>query len=219
MSLPSAQQLRRGPARLRPFAPVLHLHRANQAVAHACTTQPRVSPHNVVNHSSLRSDHSGPRTLLVLNLPLDECIDNTHSHHMKKKEKINNETKQAPQVIKSPDTRQKQDHLRAKLVPTPHRGGKKGSTPSVHKEQNHQSNDPKELPLNTCKLPLNICKLPKTGCTQQRASLLTPVRPVSTPVRPVTILCTLHTGQTGVHTGWTGDKRKIPTSQIASQTV
>ena len=66
MSLPLAQQLRRGSARLRPFAPVLHLHRANQAVAHACTTQPRVSPHNVVNHSSLRSDHTGPRTLLVL---------------------------------------------------------------------------------------------------------------------------------------------------------
>ena len=51
-----------------------------------------------------------------------------------------------------PNTRQKQDHLRAKLVPTPHRGGKKGSTPSVHKEQNHQGNKPKELPLNTCKL-------------------------------------------------------------------
>ena len=66
LSLPYAQQLRRGPARLRPFVPVPHLHRANQAVAHACNTRPRVSSHNVVNHSSLRSDHSGPRTLLVL---------------------------------------------------------------------------------------------------------------------------------------------------------
>ena len=101
LSLPSAQQPRRGLARLRPFTPVLHLHRANQAAAHTCNTPPRVSPHNVVNHSSLRSDHSGPRTLLVLNLPLDECIDNTHSHHMKNKRKINNQTTQAPQVIRN----------------------------------------------------------------------------------------------------------------------
>jgi hypothetical protein len=41
-------------------------------------TEPRVSPTPVVNHSSLRSGHpAATRTLLVLNLPLDECIDNT----------------------------------------------------------------------------------------------------------------------------------------------
>jgi hypothetical protein len=41
-------------------------------------TKPRVSPTLVVNHSSLRSGHpSTTGTLLVLNLPLDECIDNT----------------------------------------------------------------------------------------------------------------------------------------------
>jgi hypothetical protein len=45
----------------------LHLH-----------TEPRVSPTPAVNHSSLRSGHpSTTRTLLVLNLPLDECIDKT----------------------------------------------------------------------------------------------------------------------------------------------
>ena len=40
-----------------PFALVLHLHHANQAATCTCNTRPRVSPHNVVNHSSLRSDH------------------------------------------------------------------------------------------------------------------------------------------------------------------
>jgi hypothetical protein len=51
----------------------------NQAATCTYNTRPRVSPHHVVNHSSQ------PRVTIhrcsdapVLNLPLDECIDNTH---------------------------------------------------------------------------------------------------------------------------------------------
>jgi hypothetical protein len=45
------------PHKYRPFALVLHLHRRNQTATCTCNTGLRVSPRNVVNHSSLRSDH------------------------------------------------------------------------------------------------------------------------------------------------------------------
>jgi hypothetical protein len=51
----------------------------NQAATCTCSTWPRVSPHHVVNHSS-QPGATIHRSLdaLVLSLPLDECIDNTH---------------------------------------------------------------------------------------------------------------------------------------------
>jgi hypothetical protein len=56
-------------------------------------TEPRVSPTPVVNHSSLRSGHpSTTGTPLVLNLPLDECIDNTQ-REMKFRERKKEERK------------------------------------------------------------------------------------------------------------------------------
>jgi hypothetical protein len=61
-----------------PFAPVLHRQQHELGRSLHLRTEPRVSPTPIVNHSSLRSGHpSTTGTLLVLNLPLDECIDNT----------------------------------------------------------------------------------------------------------------------------------------------
>jgi hypothetical protein len=51
----------------------------SQAATCTCNTWPRISPHNIVNHSlHQEATIPGPRTTMVLNLPLDECIDNTH---------------------------------------------------------------------------------------------------------------------------------------------
>jgi hypothetical protein len=62
----------------RPFAPILHLQQHELGCSLHLRTEPRVSPTPVVHHSSLRSGHpSTTGTLLVFNLHLDECIDNT----------------------------------------------------------------------------------------------------------------------------------------------
>jgi hypothetical protein len=54
---PTCLSTHRRPHRHRPFALVLHLHHVNQAATYTCNTQSRVSPHHVVNHLSIRSDH------------------------------------------------------------------------------------------------------------------------------------------------------------------
>jgi hypothetical protein len=59
--------------------PLFTCTKANQAATCTCNTQPSVSPHHVVNHSSqpgatIHRSSDAP----VLNLALDECIDNTH---------------------------------------------------------------------------------------------------------------------------------------------
>jgi hypothetical protein len=52
---------------------------ANQAATYTCNTRPRVIPHHVVNNSSQPGAIiHWSSDALVLNLPLDECIDNTH---------------------------------------------------------------------------------------------------------------------------------------------
>jgi hypothetical protein len=52
---------------------------AYQAGTCTCYTRPRVSPHHVVNRSSqLGATIHRSLDALVLNLPLDECTDNTH---------------------------------------------------------------------------------------------------------------------------------------------
>jgi hypothetical protein len=59
--------------------PLFTCTNTNQAATCTCNTRPRVSPHHVVNHSSqLGATIYRSSNALVLNLPLDECIDNTH---------------------------------------------------------------------------------------------------------------------------------------------
>jgi hypothetical protein len=59
--------------------PLFTCTNAHQAATCTCNTWPRVSPHHVVNHSSQpgATIHRSSDTP-VLNLPLDECIENTH---------------------------------------------------------------------------------------------------------------------------------------------
>jgi hypothetical protein len=59
--------------------PLFTCTKANQVITCTCNTQPRVRLHHVVNHSSqpgatIHRSSDAP----FLNLPLDECIDNTH---------------------------------------------------------------------------------------------------------------------------------------------
>jgi hypothetical protein len=46
-----------------------------------------------ITHHTRKRPSSGPRTTQVLNLPLDECIDNTHVLVTKEKRKIKEMTK------------------------------------------------------------------------------------------------------------------------------
>jgi hypothetical protein len=59
--------------------PLFTCTNANQAATCTRNTRPRGSPHHVVNHSSQpgATIHRSSDTP-VLNLPLDECIENTH---------------------------------------------------------------------------------------------------------------------------------------------
>jgi hypothetical protein len=51
----------------------------SQVATCTCNTRPRVSPHHIVNHSSQsRATIHRYTDAPILNLPLDECIDNTH---------------------------------------------------------------------------------------------------------------------------------------------
>jgi hypothetical protein len=68
--------------------PLFTCTNANQAATCICNTQPRVSPHHFVNHLSqpgatIHRSSDAP----VLNLPLDECIDNTQVTNSEKREK------------------------------------------------------------------------------------------------------------------------------------
>jgi hypothetical protein len=59
--------------------PLFTCTNANQVATYTCNTRLRVSPHHVVNHSSqLGATIHRSLDAPVLNLPLDECIDNTH---------------------------------------------------------------------------------------------------------------------------------------------
>jgi hypothetical protein len=49
---------------------------------------------------------------MVLNLPLDECIDNTHIKKQGRKEKKRNEQKETPTSDRKPNKGKEQDHLK-----------------------------------------------------------------------------------------------------------
>jgi hypothetical protein len=49
---------------------------------------------------------------MVLNLPLDECIDNTHKSDKREKKKKRNERKETPTSDRKPNKGKEQDHLK-----------------------------------------------------------------------------------------------------------
>jgi hypothetical protein len=71
--------LLRVPARHRPFVPTLHLHQRKSSRNLHLQYSAKINPHHVVNHSSqLGATIHRSSDAVVLNLPHDECIDNTH---------------------------------------------------------------------------------------------------------------------------------------------
>jgi hypothetical protein len=126
---------------------------ANQAATCTYNTRLRVSPHHIVNHSSqpgatIHRSSDAP----VLNLPLDECIDNTQVINSEKregketKEKLNQVIKSQTKANKrsleleksqSPKARATARHNRDKMLQTWRllKVRQKGSTPST-KEHN-----------------------------------------------------------------------------------
>jgi hypothetical protein len=82
--------------------PLFTCTNANQAATCTCNTQPIVRPHHVVNHSSqLGATNHRSSNAPVLNLPLDECIDNTHIvTNSEKREKEKKRLKKLKEVIK-----------------------------------------------------------------------------------------------------------------------
>jgi hypothetical protein len=103
---------------------------------------------------------------MVLNLPLDECIDNTHIKKYERKEKERNEQKETSTSDRKPNKGKEQDHLK-KASLGPIRQGQLLDTSEIKlcsskecKPQNQSSKNHKELPLHTCKLPLNQCNSP-----------------------------------------------------------
>jgi hypothetical protein len=49
---------------------------------------------------------------MVLNLPLDECIDNTHTKLTREKRKKRNEQKETPTSDRKPNKGKEHDHLK-----------------------------------------------------------------------------------------------------------
>jgi hypothetical protein len=102
---------------------------------------------------------------MVLNLPLDECIDNTQNVTREKKKK-RNEQKETSTSDRKPNKGKEQDHMK-KTSLGPLRQGqrldtfetKQGSS-KESKPPNKSSKNHKELPLHTCKLPLDQCNSP-----------------------------------------------------------
>jgi hypothetical protein len=116
---------------------------------------------------------------MVLNLPLDECIDNTQ-FVIGEKEKEKELTKRKTPTTDRKPKKDKQDHL--KKTPL---GKGNGST---HPRQNHAQakstnyQSIQELPLHICKLPLNKCELwaqtGQAGSQNRSDQLPKPVRPL-----------------------------------------
>jgi hypothetical protein len=88
--------------RLRPFTPALHLHqrksRRNLHMQYSAKSQSTPCCQSLITP---RSDHPPASDAPVLNLPLDECNDNTHSHQFIRERKRKETNKDLKHVIKS----------------------------------------------------------------------------------------------------------------------
>jgi hypothetical protein len=107
---------------------------------------------------------------MVLNLPLDECIDNTQDLVTKEKRKKETNKKKSQQAIESQRKTRRQDHLKRQVSDPLDKGND-----STHSRQNHaqekianrqtKARTPQKAPLNICKLPLSQSTLPLDQCS------------------------------------------------------
>jgi hypothetical protein len=101
---------------------------------------------------------------MVLNLPLDECIDNTHTKVTREKiKRRETNKKKLQQAIENQTKGKEQDHLKKTSLGPLRQGQRldtsetKQSSSKEHEPPKQSSKNHKELPLHTCKLPLNQC--------------------------------------------------------------
>jgi hypothetical protein len=95
---------------------------------------------------------------MVLNIPFDECIDNTHTKVTREKRK-RKEQKETPTSDRKPNKGKEQDHLKKTSLGPPRKGQRldtsetKQRSSKEHKPPNQSSKNHKELPLNQCTSP------------------------------------------------------------------
>jgi hypothetical protein len=156
------------PHRRRPFVLVPHLHQhqssLNRHLQYLAKNQSTQRCQSLITQGSDHPPVFKPH--MVLNLPLDECIDKTHISKRKR-----NEQKETPTSDRKPNKGKEQDHLK-KTSLGPLRQGQRLDTSKIKQSSskernppNQSSNNHKELPLHTCKISLNQCT-PLDECMQ-----------------------------------------------------
>jgi hypothetical protein len=96
---------------------------------------------------------------MVLNLPLDECIDNTHTKVTREKGKKRNEQKETPTGDRKPNKGKEQDHLK-KTNLGPLRQGQRLDTSDTKKSSSKERKPPKQSSNNHKDLPCTHASSP-----------------------------------------------------------
>jgi hypothetical protein len=108
---------------------------------------------------------------MVLNLPLDECIDNTHDLLPKRKRKEKKLIKEKLQQVIESQIKAKSKITGKRTSLGPLRQGQRLDTSETKhaqaKSANHQTKTqtPQRAPLHICKLPLSQSTLPLNQCS------------------------------------------------------
>jgi hypothetical protein len=101
---------------------------------------------------------------MVLNLPLDEWIDNTHKKTQEKR-KGKETNRKTPTIDRKPNKGKEQVHLKKTSIGPPRQGQRLDTSEtkqSTSKESKPpiKARKPQRAPLHTSKLPLNQCNSP-----------------------------------------------------------
>jgi hypothetical protein len=100
---------------------------------------------------------------MVLNIPLVECIDITHTKVTREKRKRKrNEQKETPTSDRKPNKGKELYHLK-KTSLGPLRQGQQLDTYKTKQSSNKERKPPKQSSKNHKELPLHTCKLPLTN--------------------------------------------------------
>ena len=159
------------PHRQRPFALVLHLHQhqssRNLHLQYLAKNQSTPRCQSLITPGS---DH--PPVLephLALNLPLDECIDNTHVLVTKRKGKEKKRLKETPTSDRKPKKGKEQDHLKKTSLGPLRQGQRLDTSETKHaqaKSTNHQTKarKPQRAPPAHMQAPPEPMQLPLDKC-------------------------------------------------------
>jgi hypothetical protein len=131
------------------FALVLHLHQHQSSRnLHLQYLAKNQSTQRCQSLITQENDH--PPVLephMVLKLPLDECIDNTHMKVTREKRKKRNEQKETPTSDRKPNKGKEQDHLK-KTSLGPLRQGQRLDTSETKQSSSKERKPPKQSSNN-----------------------------------------------------------------------